>query len=285
MKLATLAAPIQAAYRDGRIDTATAEAFACVPDERQMVVWEELRGDPQHAQHVRNVIANGWIDASRAIFDVSTLKDSVVSRDLFSERVLVEREAFMDAQSAALTVEKTVLEEEGWAEAVLGKRQEVQDRLYAMDTPSQEFDGATQRKLQKIATRREKLQAVADKIDENDERRFDRIQAKFEALEDEERATVKAAPVQFSEATKAIGTAFLMLDPDGRVCREFRVPRRRGSTSTSGNGDGVPDSQEAKPRTSEDLSDGQRSATFTHHVLAIREGFWTTPRPANASWR
>ena len=95
MKLATLDEPVKAAYRQGAIDTATAEAFASVPPDRQLEVWQELAGNPQHAQHVRNVIAHAWIDAASATFDVSKLPDAAVSRDLFAERVLVERSAFM----------------------------------------------------------------------------------------------------------------------------------------------------------------------------------------------
>ena len=42
MKLATLAEPVKAAYRQGGIDTATAEAFASVPPDRQLEVWQEV---------------------------------------------------------------------------------------------------------------------------------------------------------------------------------------------------------------------------------------------------
>ena len=52
MKLATLAEPVKTAYRQGAIDTATAEAFASVPAERQVEVWHEVGGNPQHAQHI-----------------------------------------------------------------------------------------------------------------------------------------------------------------------------------------------------------------------------------------
>jgi ParB family chromosome partitioning protein len=102
MRLATLAEPIKAAYRRGGIDTATAEAFASVPADRQVEVWQEVNGNPQHAEHVRNVIAHAWIDASSATFDLSKLPEGAVSSDLFGERVLVGRKAFMEAQAEAL---------------------------------------------------------------------------------------------------------------------------------------------------------------------------------------
>jgi ParB family chromosome partitioning protein len=46
MKLATLANPVKEAHRQGTIDTATAEAFAAVPEDRQLEVWKEARQPP-----------------------------------------------------------------------------------------------------------------------------------------------------------------------------------------------------------------------------------------------
>src|SRR5205085_3934899 len=68
MKLATLAEPVKSAHREGAIDTATAEAFAAVPEDRQVEVWQELHGNPRHAEHVRNLIAHAWIDSQHALF-------------------------------------------------------------------------------------------------------------------------------------------------------------------------------------------------------------------------
>src|SRR5205814_2569306 len=120
MKLANLAEPVKAAHREGKIDTATAEAFAAVPTDRQLEVWKELNGNPRHAEHVRNIIANAWIDAKHALFDLATLPQSAVSRDLFEDRVLVERQAFMEAQAQALDAQRQALTEEGWSEVVIG---------------------------------------------------------------------------------------------------------------------------------------------------------------------
>jgi ParB/RepB/Spo0J family partition protein len=272
MKLATLAEPIKAAYREDTIDTATAEAFSAVPEDRQVEVWKEVKGNPRHAEHVRNVIANGWIDASHALFDLGAVPESAVSRDLFSERVLVERQAFMEAQVQTLAAQRESLIEEGWAEVVVGHRGDVQDRLFAMDTPEPEFDKETTRKLAKIFARREKLENVAAKIDEGDEARLERVQERFESLEAEAGKITEDAPIQFSEETKAIATAFLILDPDGRVHREYRVARKRHHASTNGNGhaDGG-DGEQPKPPTSDDLSDKQLATTFTHQALGVRE--------------
>jgi ParB/RepB/Spo0J family partition protein len=210
MKLAILVEPIKAGYRQGAIDTATAEAFASVPPERQLEVWQEVGGNPQHAQHVRNVIANAWIDAASATFDLSKLPDAAVSKDLFAERVLVERKVFMEAQ----------------AEALLAQRQ------------------------------------------------ADALNAKLEALDAEEQTLTKDAQVHYAEATKAIGTTFLLLDPDGRVRREYRVPRAGRATSRIGNGgEGQADGgfETPKPPTSDDLKDSQLATTFTHQALGVRE--------------
>lgn len=273
MKLATLAAPVKAAYRAGEIDTTTGEAFASVPEEKQLEVWKELNGHPRHAEHVRNIIANGWIDAPHALFDIATLPETAVSRDLFSERVLVERQAFMEAQTQALAAMQGALKEEGWAEAVVGRREDVQDRLYSMDTPEREFDEPTSRKLERIHARREKLEARAREIEEGDEAAMEKVQSRFEALEAAEESVIKEATPFFSEETKAVATAFLILDPDGRVHREYRVPRRRHHPSANGNGDGQAGGGEVetpRPPTSDELSDKQLAATFTHQTLAVR---------------
>src|SRR5580658_4576117 len=191
MKLATLAEPVKAAYRQGEIDTATAEAFASVPSERQLEVWQEVGGNPQHAHHVRNVIAHAWIDAASATFDVSKLPDTAVSKDLFSERVLMERKAFMEAQAEALLAQRQSLIEDGWAEVVVGPQADVQDRLYAMTDAPQEYDEPTTAKLKKLADKRVKLESKLEELDEADQPAFEAIQKKLEALDDDEQQITK----------------------------------------------------------------------------------------------
>src|SRR5580658_179996 len=238
MKLATLAEPVKAAYRQGAIDTATAEAFASVPPDRQLEVWQEVAGNPQHAQHVRNVIAHAWIDAASATFDVSKLPDAAVSKDLFSERVLMERKAFMEAQAEALLAQRQALIEEGWGDVVVGPQADVQDRLYAMSDAPQEYDQQTTAKLEKLADKRSKLEAKIEELEagpgefsESEQKAYQDVQVKLEALDDDEQALTKEADVHYAEATKAVGTAFLLLDPDGRVRHEYRIPRNRRNAS------------------------------------------------------
>jgi ParB/RepB/Spo0J family partition protein len=273
MKLATLAEPVKAAHREGNIDTAIAEAFAAVPQDRQLEVWKELGGNPRHAEHVRNVIAHAWIDSTHALFDLSTLPESAISRDLFGDRVLVERQAFMDFQAKTLDVQRQAMNEDGWKEVIVGRREDVQDRLYAMDTPEREFDEQTSRKLAKIAARRAKLEATAQKIDDDDGARPNRVQQRYDALEAKEREIVEQAPEHFSEETKATATSFLILDPDGQVHREYRLPRGRRHHSQTGDGNAAAGGavEKPKPPTSDELGDNQLAVTFTHQALGVRE--------------
>jgi hypothetical protein len=161
---------------------------------------------------------------------------------------------------------------------VVGPREEVQDRLYAMDTPEREFDATTARVLAKIAARREKLETSSEKI-EDDPAHLERLQRRHDALEAQEQEIIEKAPIHFSEETKARATSFLILDPDGRVHREYRVARRRherySTASESADESGAIDSPKAP--TSDELSDKQLAATFTHEALAVREALLKNP--------
>lgn len=272
MKLSILAQPIKAAFRTGGIDTAIAQAFAAVPPDRQLAVWQELQGNPRHAEHVRNVIAHAWIDAEHAAFDLSELPESAVSRDLFGDRTLVERQAFMEAQAKALEDQRHALTEDGWAEVVVARREDVQDRLYAMNQPEREFDEATSHELAKIEARREKLDDAAEEAG-HDEDKLRRLRPRYEKLEADERAIIERAPAFVSEETKAVASTFLILDPDGRVHREVRMPRVRASGPNAGKaavagGEAV---SKPAPPTSDDLTDGQLAVSFTHQAVAVRE--------------
>jgi hypothetical protein len=178
----------------------------------------------------------------------------------------------MEAQSQALAKEQEALREEGWAEVVAGRREEVQERLYAMQVPDQEFDEKTARKLEKLDGRMQKLAARLETIKEDDQESIETVQGRIDALEKAANEIVEAAPRFFSESTKAVGTVFLSLDPDGQVRREFRLPRREGRLSGNGNGAGEAGTNgQPEPPTSDDLSDRQLAITFTHQTLAVRE--------------
>jgi ParB family chromosome partitioning protein len=284
MKLATLAGVVQSAYRAGTIDTATAEAFAAVPPQRQEAVWAEVGGTPQHASHVRNVIAHGWVDAAHALFDVATLPAWTVSGDLFGDRVLVERGVFLSAQAEALAAERARLVEEGWAEVVAGSLPDVQDRLWAMTQAPHEYDPATTAKLRRLAARVEKVQAQLTEAlsavegDDNDPdgTKADALNARLDALIAAERALTADAPVHYAVATKGVGTAFLILETDGRVRREYRIPRARlgavNAQAGGGNGTDRCGPTSPTPPTSDDLRESQLATTFTHQALGVRQG-------------
>jgi ParB family chromosome partitioning protein len=286
MKLADLSTVVKTAYREGVIDTAVAEVFASVPPDRQKSVWTEVGGDDiavgsgrtLHAQHVRNVIAGEWLDAQHALFDLSTLPPEAISQDLFGERVLVERGAFLAAQGHALGVQQKQLTEEGWREVVVSLYEDAQDRLRAMDSPEREYDANAAARLTKLGERWRKLEAKADTLSEEDDAGRERLERRFEALEAEEREIEAAAEVVYSEATKSAATMFLLCLPDGSVRREVRVPRRsrrteRGGHAGSGNGSG--DSRSSGSRipvpTSDDLGERQRATAFTHQAIAVRD--------------
>jgi ParB family chromosome partitioning protein len=273
MKLATLADVVKAAYRDGGIDTGTAEAFAAVPPKRQEQVWQEIGGNPQHAHHVRNVIEHGWIDAAHALFDITALPEPAVSRDLFGERVLIERQAFLAAQAEALEAERSALAEDGWAEVVVAPQSDVQDRLWAMEAAPVDYDDETTVSLAKLDRRRQKWDAKLEEVDEADEAAQERIGNRLDALDAEAEQVQQAGQTHYGETAKATGTAFLILDPDGRVRREYRTPRHRhqpGTTNGNGHVDGVTVGQ-PKPPTPDDLKEGQLATTFALEALCVRE--------------
>jgi ParB family chromosome partitioning protein len=280
MKLSTLAPVVKAAYRASEIDTATAEAFAAVPKDRQQKVWKEMNGHPRHAEHVRNVIANEWIDATHALFDVSKLPPSAVTSDLFNDQVLIERQVFMDAQAEALDKERTALLEDGWHEVVVGQRGDVQDRLYAMSEAEPEYDEATTRKLAKIEQRCEDTEAKIGKLAEDDKEALKKHNQKLHALEALGERLMAEAPKTYSEATKAVGTAFLILNADGQAERQYRLPRSKPEHPSRGKqsctGQGVQAEKPTAP-TPEDLSDGQKATTFAHQALAVREALLANP--------
>ncbi len=244
-----------------------------------MEVWQEVGGNPQHAQHVRNVIAHAWIDAASATFDLAKLPDGAVSRDLFAERVLIERKAFMEAQADALLTERQKLIEDGWAEVVIGPQADVQDRLWAMAEAPQEYDDATTAKLQKLADKRGKLEAKLEELDGEDNganqarsRRFKpswkRWTTRNSAHQRGERSLCRGDQGGWhslpSTGPRWTGSAWISHSPDpfDRIGEARTVATVRPEIATT---------DAPKPPTSDDLKDGQLATTFTQQALAVRE--------------
>lgn len=280
IKLAALADELKAAYREGAIDTATAEVFAGVPATRQLEVWRESDETIHHAQHAKNLIESRWIDTTHALFDIDDLPEEAVSRDLFHERVLIERNAFFEAQAGALGRQREALLEEGWDEVVISDRCEVYDRLHAMAYADPVFDETTQAKLHTIQLDREALEAEADGLDpQTDETRYDEICEAFDRLDAEEERIVADAEPHFDEATKAHGTVFLLLDADGRVSTEYRVPRprRNGTPGATGVATGGLDKPRPVPGVG-DLSERQVAAVLSHEMALLRRALLDHPK-------
>lgn len=270
MKLAGLADAIKAAYREGQIDTGTAEVFSSVPAVKQLEVWNEVDGKVHHAHHARNLIQNDWIDAKLARFDVDLLPGGAVSSDLFNDCVLIERKAFMEAQAEAVAAESEALTEDGWGEVVVAPHGDVYDRLTGMDHPAPDYDEPTKAKLIEMGEQREALEVELEKTGEDEDEALDALYAKFDALEEEQHALIENAEPVYAEAVKATATVFLMVGPDGSVSQEVRVPRRRGSQAQSANGSKIGPEEPPKPPTSEDLADRQQEAAYVHETIAVR---------------
>ena len=131
------------------------------------------------------------------------------------------------------------------------------------------------KKLAKLADREQKLEGKLQQVADDDEAAINELSEKLEALDLERQEIEREAPLKFSEATKAMATAFLLLYPDGQVRREYRVPRRapqhgsKGGTGSSA--DGASPVERAVPPTSDNLSEAQLAVTFTHQALVVRE--------------
>jgi ParB family transcriptional regulator, chromosome partitioning protein len=285
MKLSALAGVVKAAYRQGAIGTAIAEAFSAVPSARQEELWAEFNGPPQHAQQVRNRIDHAWIDAAHALFDIATLPEGTVSRDLFGDRVLVERTVFMEKQGEALLAQQKALQEEGWKDVVVGSQEAVQDRLYSMEDAPVEYDKETTAPLAKLDQKRETLEKQLDDTDaDTDGKKAEAIQKKLGDVEAQIEELVRKAEVHYTEATKSLATVFLMLDPEGRVQRSYRIPRTpvtRGHNGhagiSNGNGGNGHTATAPKPPTPADLSDPQLATLYTQQAIAVRAALLDHP--------
>jgi ParB family chromosome partitioning protein len=270
MKLASLCEVVKTAYRSGEIDTATAEAFAAVPQAKQIEVWEQVQGKPRHADHIRNLIEDRWIPAADALFDVDSLPEGSVSTDLFRECVLVERGVFMQAQAAALTSERERLIEDGWKEVVVAERDQVRDKLYSMSEPQPEWTPQERKRLEAIDQQRRKIEERMENEDPDAEE-----PPELEQLDREEQAIGEKARGRYGEATKCRATAFLVLNSDGTVERHYRVPRvgredRNGYAPAS-----VGPEETPPPPTANQLCDRQKAALFAHEAIAVRHAVLT----------
>ena len=209
---------------------------------------------------------------------MATLPEGTVSRDLFGDRVLVERTVFMEKQAEALLVQQKALQEDGWKDVVVGSQADVQDRLYAMEDAPIEYDKETTATLAKLDQKRETLDKQLDDTDADTEvKKAESLRKKLDDVEAQAEELLQKAEGHYAEATKAQATVFLMLDPEGRVQRHYRIPRpsvSRGrdghAGTTNGNGGNGHTANTPKPPTLADLSDPQQATLYTQQALAVR---------------
>ncbi len=254
---------------------AAAEVQDKQPSQCDGFVRTETESSPRNADHVRNIIANAWIDTKHALFDIAMLPPEKVTRDLFGDRVLVERQAFLAAQTDAMIAQQKSLQEAGWSEVVLAPQGDVQDRLWRMDEAPVSYDEKVTQKLAKLQEKREALEAVLEEIDDDDEAALGAQQKRLDAVDAQQEQITLDAPVQYAETVKAVGTAFLILDPDGRARYEYRVPRVQPASHTSNGHSGT--GKPPAPPTPDDLSDKQRAPLFTIQALAVRQTLLNSP--------
>jgi ParB family chromosome partitioning protein len=272
MKLSGLGDCIKTAYRSGEIDTETAEVFSTIPPDQQCALWEETNGQIRHAQHAKNLIEHQWIDARHGLFDPDQIPDAEVSRDLFGDRILIERQTFMHAQAEAISAEAHRLKEEGWDEVVIGQRDEVFDRLHTMAIAVPQYGDEVQARLEAICQERQEVERTLEGADEDDEATIEALYNRLDALDEQESTAVQNVESHYSEEIKAAGTVFLILHPDGQVGREYRIPRTKTTHHVNGydrQGRHTSGPVDAPP-TSEDISDRQQQAAFAHETIAVR---------------
>jgi ParB/RepB/Spo0J family partition protein len=272
MSLSDLAKPIADAYRRQAIDTAVAEVFSSVPTSEQLSIWKALGGESgAELYRVRQVIGSQWITAKKAIFDVSTLPPEAVTADLFGDDVLIQRDAFIQAQEAAIEQRRAALAEDGWGEVVVTSAEDVRDRLWSMDTPKPIYDELASKQLKALSKKAKTLRKKADRLKFNDPRK-EKVVEQVEAIEGRIEKVVTESPATYSEQDKAKATTFVILDPSGSVRVEHRIARKKAASE----GNGQPAAPD-KPLDADTVTDGQKRSVYAAHALAVRQAALSDP--------
>jgi ParB family chromosome partitioning protein len=284
MRLASLARPIAAAYRAGTIDTATAEAFSAVPAGQQAEIWKQLNGSTCDAATVRHLIHSVWINAEKALFDVSSLPAEAVSSDLFSAEVLVERKAFLQAQQQAVEARQQALAAEGWNEVVVTDRESIRDRLWSMDKVVPRYDPPVERRIAALQRKLDQFDRRAGKLKFNHPDQ-PKLRSRMEALERRAVELVSGATPRYDDDVRKAATVYLIVDADGSVHEERRLPRPKPADESSGRNGATarPDRRGTETKsTANDLSDGQRGTLLAAHAYAVRDAVLGDPHVGKA---
>ncbi len=83
-----------------------------------------------------------------------------------------------------------------------------------------------------IDEQRTKLDAELQSLHEGDEAGCDAIYERLDELDRQREELFESASRHYTEATKAHAAVFVVVDPDGRVRRECRMPRIPGAGMT-----------------------------------------------------
>ncbi|MFV8456176.1 ParB/RepB/Spo0J family partition protein [Vibrio owensii] len=121
MKLAAVESVILDAYREGEVPLERVMLFTIASPERQLEVWEQVKGKSWHTEHqVRNMLKETALEASSGLVklvgqEAYEQAGGVVTTDLFSDKVYFEDRSLMESLATAkMQLEADKLTAQGW---------------------------------------------------------------------------------------------------------------------------------------------------------------------------
>ncbi|EGQ8101910.1 chromosome partitioning protein ParB [Vibrio parahaemolyticus] len=121
MKLAAVESVILDAYREGEVSLERVMLFTIGSPERQLEVWEQVKGKSWHTDHqVRHMLKETALEASSGLVklvgqEAYEQAGGVVTTDLFSDKVYFEDRSLMELLATAkIQLEADKLTAQGW---------------------------------------------------------------------------------------------------------------------------------------------------------------------------
>ncbi|HBC3544480.1 TPA: ParB N-terminal domain-containing protein [Vibrio parahaemolyticus] len=121
MKLAAVESVILDAYREGEVSLERVMLFTIGSPERQLEVWEQVKGKSWHTDHqVRHMLKETALEASSGLVklvgqEAYEQAGGVVTTDLFSDKVYFEDRSLMESLATAkIQLEADKLTAQGW---------------------------------------------------------------------------------------------------------------------------------------------------------------------------
>jgi ParB family chromosome partitioning protein len=282
VRLGSLAEPVFEALRTGEITLDLAAAFGTTADtERQTAVWEKAQNYAWMLtpQHIRRELQEQLLSAISPVArfvgeEAYVAAGGTIERDLFGKE---EATFWLDTALANRLAEEKLAAAAEQARQELGvaavvtavggfQRPDDLEQLYGRRQP---LSGEETARLAQIEAR---IEAINEEWGYTDEDTPEEISAEYDALE-AERDAINDRPVVYTEEQKAVATAFLLIDRDGKPTIHHSLygpPAKRGSGKGSaveggsttggagGAGPGAGDDEETgsgKPVLSEKLAD------------------------------